>query len=256
MEISQLKKLAAEKAVEEIESGMIIGLGTGSTFQFALEKISEKIKSGELKNIVGIPSSKQTEKKAAELGVPVISLNELYIKNELSVLNLEQPVKSNILSSQFSIKPIDLAIDGADEIDTRLNLIKGGGGALLKEKIIAQASKRLIIAVDETKLSKMLGSNFPLPIEVIPFAKNVEKYFLESLGAKVTERKKLDGSIFITDVGNIILDAKFNQIENVEELSMLLNERAGIVEHGLFIGMTEKIIYATKNGEIKNLGRM
>ena len=125
MDIDQLKKQAAEKAVEEIKDGMIIGLGSGSTLFFALKKISEKLKSGELKNIFGVPSSIDTEKKAIQLGIPLKTLNETPI--------------------------IDLTIDGADEVDLQLNVIKGGGGMLLREKIVAQASKKLIIIVDESK---------------------------------------------------------------------------------------------------------
>jgi ribose 5-phosphate isomerase A len=238
MQIDQFKKLAAEKAVEEIESGMIIGLGSGSTFKFAIERISERIKNGELKNILGIPSSIETERNAIRLGIPLTTFDELITKNS------EQKLFS-ILNSQFSI---DLTIDGADEIDQDLNLIKGGGGKLLREKVLAQASKRLIIVVDESKLSKHLGQKFSVPIEVIPFAVCVEKKFLESIGAKIQIRKNHDGSNYITDENNFILDASFGEIKNVKELSALLNQRAGIVEHGIFISLAEKVYCAGKNG--------
>jgi ribose 5-phosphate isomerase A len=221
MDIKELKKKAAEKAVEDITDGMIVGLGTGSTFQYALEKIAQRVAAGELKNIVGVPSSDRTENEAKRLGVPVASLNE-------------------------KLK-VDLTVDGADEVDENLNLIKGGGGALLREKILAQASSRLIIMVDQTKLSKYLGTNFAVPIEVIKGALNVEKNFLESLGAKVTQRKFQDGSDYITDENNFILDAKFDPIKNLEELTTLLNKRAGIVEHGIFIGMTSEVVCASNN---------
>ena len=219
MDVKELKKKAAEKAVEEIADGMIVGLGTGSTFQFALEKISQRIASGELKNIIGVPSSIRTEKEAQRLGIPVASLNE-------------------------KIK-VDITIDGADEVDENLNLIKGGGGALLREKILAQASRRLIIIVDSSKLSKHLGTNFPVPVEVIQYAVNVEKNYLQSLGAKILQRKNSDGSNYITDENNFILDANFGAIKNLEKLTTLLNKRAGIVEHGIFIGMTSEVICAT-----------
>jgi ribose 5-phosphate isomerase A len=223
MDLDQLKKLAAEKAVEDIIDGMVVGLGSGSTVFFALEKLSEKLKSGELKNIVGIPTSIDTEKKAIQFGIPLTTLNET-------------PV-------------IDLTIDGADEVDAQLNLIKGGGGMLLREKIVAQASKKFIIIADESKLSKKLGEKWAVPIEVLQFAMTSEKLYLESLGAKISLRIK-NGQTFITDEGNIIFDANFGIIDDVKKLTCLINQQAGIAEHGIFIGMTDKIIYAMKNGEI------
>jgi len=223
MNQDQLKKQAAEKAVEDIKDGMIIGLGSGSTVLFALEKISEKLKSGELKNIIGIPSSVDTEKKAIEFGIPLTTLNET-------------PV-------------IDLTIDGADEVDSELNVIKGGGGMLLREKIVAQASKKFIIIVDESKLSEKLGEKWPVPIEVVQFAMSSEKLYLESLGAKISLRMK-NGETYITDEGNIIFDSNFGIIDDVKKLTCLINQRAGIAEHGIFMGMVDKIICAKRNGEI------
>jgi ribose 5-phosphate isomerase A len=223
MDQDQLKKLSAEKAVEDIKDGMIVGLGSGSTVFFALEKISEKLKSGELKNIASIPSSFDTEKKAVQFGIPLTTLNK-------------NPV-------------IDLTIDGADEVDARLNLIKGGGGMLLREKIVAQASKKFIIIVDESKLSEKLGEKWAVPVEVLQFAISSEKLFLESLGAKISLRMK-NGETFITDEGNIIFDANFGVIEDVKKLTCLINQRAGIAEHGIFVGMADKIICAKRNGEI------
>ncbi|MFA5804613.1 MAG: ribose 5-phosphate isomerase A [Melioribacteraceae bacterium] len=259
MEINQLKKLAAEKAVEEISSGMIIGLGSGSTVQFALEKISERIKNGELKNIVGIPSSSKTEKEAIRLGIPLITLNDAVNwksgnDNKEKVKSQRSKVNSDFLESLYPLYStlyIDLTIDGADEIDDELILIKGGGGALLREKILAQASKRLIIITDETKLSNHLGTKWPVPVEVFKFSVGVEQKFLESLNAKVELRKNSDGSNYITDENNFILDADFGEIKNVKELSDILNDRAGIVGHGLFVGLTDKIICAMDDGEIR-----
>jgi len=253
MDMNQLKKLAAEKAVEEISSGMIIGLGTGSTVQFALEKISERIKNGELKNIVGIPSSSKTEKEAIRLGIPLTTLNELitlpkgrHVENGKLRIKINEP--TSIRNSQFAI---DLTIDGADEFDNNLNLIKGGGGALLREKILAQVSKRLIIITDESKRSKFLGTKWPVPMEVFQFCYESEKLFLESLNAKVKQRKNSDGSNYITNENNFIFDANFGEIKNPEKLSVLLNDRAGIVEHGLFIGLTTKLICAMNDGDIR-----
>lgn len=260
MDINQLKKLAAEKAVEEISSGMVIGLGSGSTVQFALEKISERIKNGELKNIVGIPSSSKTEKEAIRLGVPLITFDEAVkretgngkrkseVRNQKSASSIKYQASSIQYPESFYI---DLTIDGADEIDNELNLIKGGGGALLREKILAQASKRLIIITDETKLSKHLGTKWPVPIEVLKFSVGAETKFLESLNVKVELRKNSDGSNYITDENNFILDADFGEIKNVKDLSDILNDRAGIVGHGLFIGLADKVICAMNDGEIR-----
>jgi len=270
MDINHLKKLAAEKAVEEVSSGMVVGLGTGSTVQFALEKISERIKNGELRDIVGVPSSSNTEREAMLLGIPLTTLNELIIDNgELrikskrssSIRNMParsdesearqagmQGLQFSILNSQFAI---DLTIDGADEFDEHLNLIKGGGGALLREKILAQSSKRLIIITDESKQSKYLGTKWPVPIEVFKFCFESEKLFLESLDAKVKLRKNSDGSDYITDENNFILDANFGPIKDVQKLSNILNNRAGIVEHGIFVGLADKVICAMSNGKIR-----
>jgi ribose 5-phosphate isomerase A len=240
MTINELKQLAAQKSVEEIKSGMVIGLGSGSTFQYALELIGEKYRSGELKDIKGVASSSKTETTAKQLGIPLISLNELS--------SSQNPASSMI----------DLTIDGADEVNIGhpersegskvITLIKGGGGALLREKVIAQNSKKLSIIIDETKLSETLGSRFSVPVEVIPFAVEVEKKYLESLGAKVSLRIEKDGNEFITDEGNLILDADFGAIKNVDELNKNLNSRAGIVEHGMFLNLASVVYCATNDG--------
>lgn len=208
---NQQKKMAGEKAVEFISSNMVVGLGTGSTAEFAIRKLAELLHSKEITNIFCVPTSKQTEKLASELNIPLKDLNE--------------------------VDYIDVTIDGADEVDKNMNLIKGGGGALLREKIVAEFSKKEIIIVDEAKRSEYLGEKFKLPIEVIPFARNsVEKYLTE-LGAKVYLRNN-----FITDEGNFIFDADFGLIRNPEELSEKLSKKAGIVEHGLFINLTSVLI--------------
>ena len=188
-----LKQKAAERAVGYVTSGMVVGLGSGSTVKYALEFLGEAVNSGKLERIVGIASSRQTEDLANTLGIPLTTFEE-------------HP-------------HIDLTIDGADEVDPQLNLIKGGGGALLREKIVAQASRRNIIIVDESKLSPRLGTQWAVPIEVIPFAIQVEMNFLQSLGASSTVRREGDQAPFITDEGNLILDANFGPIQNVKDLA-------------------------------------
>lgn len=222
MNIDELKKEAAEYAVNYIKPGMVIGLGTGSTTLFALKKISQLINNGDLKNIIGIPTSINTEEEAKRLGIPLTTLDE-------------HPF-------------IDLTIDGADEVDKNLNLIKGGGAALLREKIIAQATKQEIIIVDESKVSDLLGTKKSVPVEVVPFALNVELEFLKSLNAKVEVRKSSSGKVLITDEGNYIIDADFGPINKPENIADRLNARAGIVEHGLFIGLTNILIVANQHG--------
>ena len=224
----ELKQQAAIHAVELVESGMVVGLGSGSTANFATQRIAERINSGELKNIVGIPSSARTEKLARKLGIPLVDFEEQ--------------------------QQIDITIDGADEVDPNLNLIKGGGGALLREKVVAQASRQNIIVVDESKLSSHLGTKWALPVEVIVFASQTEAAFLQSIGASVTIRRADDGRYFITDQNNLILDADFGPLDNPAKLAQQLNERAGIVEHGLFLGLTRDVIVAATNG-IRHLKR-
>ena len=220
--IEEFKKQAAFKAVEQVASGMVVGLGTGSTAKYAVERIGELYQSGELKDIVGMPSSVQTEKLARSVGIPLTTFDS-------------HPV-------------IDINIDGADEVDPKLNLIKGGGGALLREKVIAQASRRNVIIVDESKLSNQLGTHWALPIEVVPFACPSELNFLEALDAVVKIRKHDDGSSFKTDQKNLILDADFGPIADPAGLAAKLDNRAGIAGQGLFIGLTSEVIIAGSEG--------
>jgi len=224
----KLKQDAAHHAVEFIKSGMVVGLGTGSTAAFAVMRIAERLKSRDLKNIVGIPTSIRTEKLARELEIPLCGLDA-------------QPA-------------IDVTIDGADEVDEDLNLIKGGGGALLREKVVAQASRRNIIVIDESKLSLRLGTRWALPVEVIPFAARAEENFLKSLGASVTLRLDAHGQPYKTDQHNYILDANFGQMADPNRLAAKLNERAGIAEHGLFLGLAGDVIVAAQD-EIRHLKR-
>jgi ribose 5-phosphate isomerase A len=223
-----LKREAAYQAASCIESGMVLGLGSGTTVAFVLERIAELLESGNLKNIVGIPSSSQIEKLARSLGVQLASLDDHSM--------------------------IDLTIDGADEVDPDLNLIKGHGGALLREKILAQSSRREIIVVDDSKLSPALGTKSRLPVEVIPFGWRSQIGYLESLGAGATVRKTASGSLYRTDQGNLILDCDFGRILEPVQLAGKLKERAGIVEHGLFIDCASEVIVAGKRG-IRHLAR-
>jgi len=224
----ELKKKAAVRAVDFIESGMVVGLGTGSTANFAIERIGEKIQSGELQGIVGIPTSERTTNLARQLNIPLTDLEA-------------QPA-------------IDLTIDGADEVDPDLNLIKGGGGALLIEKIIAQASRRNIIIVDESKLSPQLGTKWAVPIEVVPFAHRAEQIFLESIGGSASLRVDDGKAPYLTNRNNYILDTDFGPISDPGGLVAHLNQRAGIVEHGLFLALATDVIVAAAK-EIRHLRR-
>jgi ribose 5-phosphate isomerase A len=224
----EFKQRAAIRAAEFIESGMVVGLGTGSTTEYAVKRIAEMLKAGELSDVVGIPTSIRTENLARKLDIPLVGFE--------------------------THQTIDLTIDGADEVDPDLNLIKGGGGALLREKVVAQASRRNIIIVDESKLVPKLGTGWALPIEVIPFARHTEAKYLAEIGGDVTVRTSDDGSPFSTDQSNLILDTNFGQIQMPSELSAQLNERAGIVEHGLFLNLATDVIVARKD-EIKHLTR-
>lgn len=217
-----LKRQTAEKAVEYLEDNSVIGLGTGSTFIYALKYIADMLNRGKLKNIIGIPSSVTTAKNAQKFGITLGTLDDY--------------------------PRIDMTIDGADEFDPRLNMIKGGGGALLREKIIAQATRRLIIIADGTKFSQKIGSKSSLPVEVLPFAWKPETQFIEGLGATVKIRTHSDGSIYKTDQNNLILDCFFGPIEDPYELSAKLNDRAGIMSHGLFLNLASEIIMAGREG--------
>jgi len=221
MKAQTLKQQAGEYAAQFVESGMVIGLGTGSTAIFATRRIARRIHGGELRDVIAIPTSLATEADARELGIP--------------------------LSSLARHPRIDLTIDGADEVDPDFNLIKGGGGALLREKIVAQATERLVIVVDASKLSQQLGANWAVPVEVFPFGWHSQAGFLRDLGAGVVLRKS-GADPFQTDQGNIILDCDFGSIVNPAGLSQILKSRAGIAEHGLFIGLARDVIVAGADG--------
>lgn len=201
---------------------MVVGLGTGSTAIFATRRLGELLRAGKLRDIAGFATSKAIWKEAQRVGIPLISE--------------EMP------------RNIDITIDGADEVDPEMNLIKGGGGALLREKIVAQASRRVIITVDDSKLSLRLGTHHAVPVEVLVFGWRSQLRFLESLDAQVTVRLGSDGSQFTTDSGNMILDCNFGPLADPAGLADSLSRRAGIVEHGLFLGLTTDLIVAGPNG--------
>lgn len=221
-EVERWKKEAAEAAVELVRPGMVIGLGHGSTARYALLKIAELLRTGKLWDIKGVPCSKKVEEEAKALGIPLTTLEE-------------HP-------------ELDLTIDGADEIDPKLNVIKGGGGAMLREKIVAQATRYEVIVADDTKFSPRLGTRAPVPVEVLPFGWRTHLRFLESLGARVSLRVNADGTPFLTDQGNYVLDCYFGPIQDVDGLTKELDLRAGIVGHGLFVGLVDEVFLAGPSG--------
>ncbi len=216
------KKLAGEKAVEFVKDDMVVGLGTGSTIYWTILKIAERMKEG--LRIYGVPTSKDTEQLAIKLGIPLVDLSEL--------------------------TKLDIAIDGADEVDPSLALIKGGGGALLREKMIASISERFIVVADESKFVQTLGT-FPLPIEVIPFGWKMTKKQIEKIGPINPILRLKNDAPFITDNENYILDCYMKNIEKPEDLTIRLNMIPGVVENGLFVNMCDTAIIAGNNDNIE-----
>lgn len=212
-----LKRQAAKYAVQFVQSGMIVGLGTGSTAIHATRRIAALVRVGVLRDVVGIATSCAVRDEAVRLGLPM--------------LPEDMP------------RAIDLTIDGADEIDPDLSLIKGGGGALLREKIAAQASDRVVIVADSSKLSPRLGTNWPVPVEVLEFGWQAQARFLDALGARVAVRQ---GNR--TDQGNMILDCQFGPIHDAVGLAGNLDARAGIVAHGLFLDLANQVVIAGPDG--------
>ena len=218
------KKIAAEEAVEHVRNGMIVGLGTGTTAYWAIQKLGEKVKQG-LK-IATVATSEQSAQLATELNIPMISFDH--------------------------IKEIDLTIDGADEVDANRDLIKGGGGALLREKIIAINSRKYIIVVDATKVVSHLG-RFPLPVEIVPYASSLTIKKIEQLGCKTNIRKEegKQDKHYVTDNGNLIVDCHFDLILDPSTLNLQLHLIAGVVETGLFVNMTPTLIIGHPSGQIE-----
>ena len=224
MDAREMKVKAAEAALAYVEDGMRLGIGTGSTAEEFVRLLAEKVHEG-LK-VEGVPTSERTARLCVELGIPLKSLDEL--------------------------PELDLTIDGADEVDENLTLIKGGGGALLREKIVAAASGRMIVIADESKLVETLGA-FPLPIEVNPFGEAATRIAIEKVAAKLglsgeLKLRKSGDDTFMTDGGHHIFDASFGRIPDAEALSRELNSIPGVVEHGLFIHMASLAIIAGPAG--------
>ncbi|ESQ32300.1 hypothetical protein EUTSA_v10004764mg [Eutrema salsugineum] len=223
-----LKKLAAEKAVESIKSGMVLGLGTGSTAAFAVDQIGKLLASGELSDIVGIPTSKRTEEQARALGIPLVALD--------------------------THPRIDLAIDGADEVDPNLDLVKGRGGALLREKMVEAVAEKFIVVADDTKLVDGLGgSGLAMPVEVVQFCWEFNLIRLQDLFKEFDCQAKLridgDGKPYVTDNSNYIVDLYFKQpLKDGFAAAKEIEKFQGVVEHGLFLGMATSVIIAGKNG--------
>lgn len=224
-QLAAFKQAAAEQAVTLVTSGMVVGLGVGSTAIFAVRRLAQLLAEGELRDIQGIPCANAVEQEARRLGIPLTTLND-------------HP-------------RVDITIDGADEAARRgrhFDLIKGGGGALLKEKIVAQASRREVIVIDEGKLSPQVGMHWPVPVEVIPFGWRAQAAYIEALGARVVLRQGQDQAPYTTDQGNFILDCHFGPISQPAALARQLAARAGIVEHGLFVGLASDVIVAGVRG--------
>jgi ribose 5-phosphate isomerase A len=210
-DLELFKRQAAEQALAYVQSGMTLGLGTGSTAMHMLHVLAEALRDGRLRDIVGVPTSDAIGVLARQLGVPTATLDQC--------------------------PRLDLALDGADEIDPALNLIKGLGGALLREKIVESSAERLIIVADETKLVAQLGTRAPLPVEVVAFGLPLATRRLAELGCVPTLRRVADGSVFRTDEGHVILDCRFNGIADVAALDAAINAIPSVMGHGLFVGM-------------------
>ena len=219
-----MKQIVAEAAIKEVRSDMVVGLGSGSTAALMIKSLAKEISSGRLKNIKGVPTSFQSEVLALELEIPLIDLS--------------------------SVSQIDLAIDGADEVDQEFQLIKGGGGCHVREKLVASRADKFLIVVDETKMVQNLNRIFPLPVEVLPNAwKQVKDIISEMNGdSKLRMAKKKAGPV-VTDQGNLILDVLFDGgINNPKELEMLINNIPGVLENGLFVDLADQVLV----GKIEN----
>jgi ribose 5-phosphate isomerase A len=217
----QIKQQVAQQAVKLVQDNMIVGLGSGTTAHWFILALAERVKGG--LHIQGVPTSKQTQKLAGTHGIPMKELNE--------------------------VTHIDITIDGADEVDGQLQLIKGGGGALLQEKMVAFASQQLVILADHSKLVKQLGK-FPLPVEVIPYGWKLVQRTIEKNHAVVTALRMRDNKTFVTDHGHYILDCNFQHIANAPELHNELNNIPGVVENGLFVNLAKKVIAGHPDGHI------
>jgi len=219
-----MKQIVADAAIKEVKSDMIIGLGSGSTAALMIKSLAGEIRSGKLKNIRGVATSFQSEVLALELNIQLIDL--------------------------ASVSQIDLAIDGADEVDPRFQLIKGGGACHVREKLVASKANKLLIVVDETKLVQNLNQSFPLPVEVLPNAwKQVQEVISEMNGISTLRMATKKAGPVVTDQGNLILDVLFNDgIKNPKDIEMKINNIPGVLENGLFVDLTDKVLV----GKIEN----
>lgn len=219
-DLDQLKKAAAYEAAQFVRHGMIVGLGTGSTAKHMIRALGEKVRAG--MNLRGVPTSQETASLAKQAGIPLLDTDNRW--------------------------EIDVAIDGADQVDPQFNLIKGGGGALLKEKIVATSAKQFIVVVDHTKQVSILGGAFPLPIEVIPFGWGSTIREIELLTKSRIVLRERNGAPFLTEAGHFIVDVHLDQIAQPGELETALNLIPGVVETGLFVGRTDVLIVGTPQG--------
>jgi ribose 5-phosphate isomerase A len=218
-----LKRAAAERAVELITSGMVVGLGTGSTVQPLLDALARRLREGTVRNVVAVPTSDATAHRCRTLGIPLATLDEY--------------------------PELALAVDGADEVDTRLNAIKGMGGAMLREKVVALAAKRFVLVADESKLVRRLGTRAPVPVEVVPFGWSTLIPFFEKLGAEPLLRRGPAGDPFVTDNGNYVVDCRFERgIADPAAVARALARRTGIVEDGLFLRIARLAVVAGRRG--------
>jgi ribose 5-phosphate isomerase A len=219
-----LKQMAAARAVELVQSGMVLGLGTGSTTRYAIEMIGQRLRDGTLSDIVGVPTSSGSARLAHDVGIPLTTLEE-------------HPT-------------LDLTIDGADEVGPDLVLIKGQGGALLHEKIVAHASQREVIIVDESKMVQILGTHAPLATEVVRFGWDTYSWPLRSLGCEPMLRIR-DSKPYVTDEGNYIVDCHFERIDEPAALEREINLIPGVVDNGLFIGLASLVLVASELGVVE-----
>jgi ribose 5-phosphate isomerase A len=218
-----LKRQAACRALTYVRDGMVLGLGSGSTTAYFIELLAGRLRGGVLRDILGVPTSEATADRARALGIPLTTLADHSC--------------------------LDLAVDGADEVDPDLNLVKGLGGALLREKIVATQAERFVIVVDESKLVPRLGTRAPLPIEVVPFGAELHVRWLDDLGWHAELRHESDGSLVVTDNGNYLIHCWFRDgVSDPYALARLLADRPGIVEHGLFLKVATRVIVAERNG--------
>ena len=215
---TQMKQVVADAAIREVKSDMIVGLGSGSTAALMIKSLADEIRFGKLQNIKGVATSFQSEVLALELDIPLIDL--------------------------ASVSQIDLAIDGADEVDPRFQLIKGGGACHVREKLVASKADKLLIVVDETKLVRNLNLSFPLPVEVLPNAwKQVQDEISEINGSSNLRMATKKAGPVVTDQGNLILDVMFNDgIRNPKDIEMIINNIPGVLENGLFVDLTDKVL--------------